>query len=103
MKKLLYPGFAAACLALAGSPAMAGEVTLRIDHSDLDLTRKADVETLRARAKRAIRQACANESSLSHYTVRDERACEREALAQAERQIDRNHGLALAMADMSSS
>ncbi|MDE8650713.1 UrcA family protein [Novosphingobium album (ex Liu et al. 2023)] len=96
MKKLIISGFAAACL-VAAPAAFAEQVTVKINYTDLDLSRPDDVLALRNRVRNAVREACAPTSAVIGYYSSDA-SCAKDAIARAEAQIQSGRTLALAMA-----
>lgn len=103
MKKLLVSGFAALCLA-AGSSAGAEEVEFRVQYGDLDLVKPSDLTELRQRVRLAAGKACRGEAgSVAALDQTVYRQCKKEAVAQAEAQIQRHKNLALALASQGSS
>ena len=94
MNKYFLIGFAALCAA-AAAPANAETVQVRINFADLDLSSNADVAKLRKRVRLALKKACAAPLSMANSPAID--TCVTDALAQADTQIARHRGLALAM------
>ncbi len=93
MRTKFTRSFAVLALALSASPSLATppgtearETTVRINYSDLDLSRPDDVETLKKRVARAISKACWTGSSLTGADL----ACERPAKERAMREIERH-------------
>ena len=65
MRKYFVPVLAALAVSGLSAPASAdlGEVTITVDHSDLDLTKESDVETLIERVETAAAKACSSQPS----------------------------------------
>lgn len=65
MRKLFVPLFAATMIAAVPAPALAGEVTITISSAGLDLTRAADIATMKQRIDVAVNKACTKATTLS--------------------------------------
>lgn len=72
-----------------GAPIEVISLTRRVDYSDLDLTRHADVQQLEQRVNEIAREACDQLSQLYPIAARDgNRDCVTEALRDAMRQVE---------------
>lgn len=91
MKKLIVSGIAAACL-MGTVTAKAEEVQVRVNHTDLDLTRSGDVVKLRSRLRIAIQDACSSRPGDYPFTAIN--GCFTEAMAEADAQIAARRALA---------
>ncbi|MEZ5734290.1 MAG: UrcA family protein [Novosphingobium sp.] len=100
MKKLIISGFAAACLLTGATAAHAEKETIHVTYSDLDLTRKSDIDALYKRVRAAVKTACETPRSVLTYAV--DGLCVKEAMAEAKAQIQEHRTLALAMASETS-
>ena len=93
MKKLMISGFAAACL--IGAPAAYAKAKeIHVSYSDLDLSRKSDVDELNKRVLAAVKVACEANRYVVTYAV--DRACMNEAMSEAKAQIQEYRALAMA-------
>lgn len=72
-------------------------LTVRISHSDLDLTTSEGVATLKQRSVKAIRRACAKVQLETIYPIYSDQRCRAAAEADAMKQIEHRRKTRLAM------
>ncbi|BBC71142.1 conserved hypothetical protein [Altererythrobacter sp. B11] len=82
LKPALLPVLAATCLAGLSAPAMADDVTIRIDLSGLDAANPSDDAAIRDRIKTAVPRAC-NRATGFHTGLSSWQECQADGQARA--------------------
>ncbi|MGX7927314.1 UrcA family protein [Tsuneonella sp. HG094] len=86
MRKTLIGSLALVAAAIVTTPAAAESVQVRVNYKDLDLTRSDHVDALKKRVRAKVRSACASPS----FAIAAYSDCERGAMEQAMREIERH-------------
>jgi UrcA family protein len=80
----------------SGIPDELISISFRINYSDLDLTKSADINTLQSRLEAAARSGCAQLDKLYPFTPHEAPKCVKKALADSSAQLE--HAIAAAKA-----
>ncbi|TIX48895.1 UrcA family protein [Alteraurantiacibacter aquimixticola] len=89
---------AIATAGLAAPAAAAGDVTIEIDITGLDVNNEQDLAEIQARIERAARSACRRNSSASDVFGRARTICREELIALATEEVEELRQLELARA-----
>ncbi len=94
MRKFIVPALAALAFVGIAPAAHAEDVEVRVDFSDLDLSQDTDVNALKSRVLAEVTETCTEEvpSFASRLVVR---SCIRDAMEQADAQIEAQRSLAM--------
>lgn len=95
MRTFLVPALAALAIAGATAPANAGEVTINVDHTDLDLSRDADARVLEKRIEAAAAKACSYAPNMSLAASRYAAECKAALIKGGMEQLEAKRTLAL--------
>lgn len=98
MRKFIVPALAALATFGIAPAAHAEEVEVRVDFSDLDLSQETDVNALKSRVLAEVTETCNDEvpTFSSRLLVR---SCIRDAMEQADAQIEAQRSLAMGATD----
>ena len=88
MRAFILPVAAAITLAGAASPALAGEVSIRISAEGLDLTRTADIVAMKDRIDTAVGKACGKPAIAGLYGSEAVEDCIADGTAKALAELD---------------
>lgn len=88
MRKLFTPLLAAAALAGAATPALAGEVTIRVSADGLDLTRATDIVAMKDRIDVAVNKACSKSEVGERFGSAAVEDCVADGTAKAMAELD---------------
>ncbi len=95
MRKFIVPALAALATFGIAPAAQAEDTEVRVDFSDLDLAQSSDVSELRARVLTEVSAAC-NDEVPSFASRLQVRSCIRDAMEEADAQIDTQRSIASA-------
>lgn len=88
MRKFILPLLAAATVAGAATPALAGEVTVRVRMAGLDLSDPAAVDTAKDRIDTAVSRACRMPAMFRFYGKQAVEDCVTDAKAKALNELE---------------
>ena len=94
MKKFTLPFFAAVCLTAVATPALADEVTVRVDYADLDLSNPHDVSSLKRRIVARTEAACRKGAGSALFSAKSFTDCRNDGVSKAFRQLEQRRTLA---------
>ncbi len=94
MRKFIVPALAAFATFGVATAAHAENVEVRVDFSDLDLAQETDVNALKSRVLAEVTETC-NEQVPTFSSRLLVRSCIRDAMEQADAQIEAQRSLAM--------
>ena len=98
MRKFIVPALAAIATLGFATAAQAEDVEVRVDFADLDLSQEGDVNALRSRVLAEVTETC-NEEVPTFASRLLIRSCIRDAMEQADAQIEAQRSLAMGATD----
>ena len=98
MRTYLVPVLAALAMAGAAAPAHAEEITISVDHADLDLASEADARVLEQRIAAAAAKACTYAPTFSLTAARYAAECKAALVKAGKEQVAAKRTLALEVA-----
>lgn len=96
MNKFTLPLFAAVCLTAVATPALANEVTVRVNYSDLDLSNPVDVSLLKKRIIEQTESACRQGAGSELFSANSFTDCRNDGVTKAFQQLEQRRTLAAA-------